>query len=180
MTVIVLSKHKDSYYLHSDSRCTQGAYGIMSDSYTKVYEQKDCIFSVCGEASCVLVMKALLAKTRDPLKLLRLLHHKEFKDILSSCSVLIATTRNGCYILDIDKKGLFDSEAKHSVVTLTDKDLPQMDGSGFVNVRSKLSEYDIVTPDVVKRCIEAAYKDNHTIGGAVQEVKLSVGKRKKK
>ncbi len=178
MTVIVMTKHDGHYYMTGDGRTTQDWIGISSDNSIKVHEGKDCLYGVCGNASAKLVIKALLDKTRDPLKLLKLMGSKEFKDILQDSAAMVATKKHGCYTLRIDNKKDKDGAktTDFSIVPWQDADLPQMVGSGFISVRTLLAQKNTITPMTVKDSIFDSYKVNHTIGGLITQVKLKVGK----
>jgi hypothetical protein len=172
MTVIVLSKHENHYYMHADGRTSQDWMGIASDNSVKVHTGKDCIYGTCGRAAAKVIVKALLSRTRDPLKMAKLLHHKDFKDILQESSTLVATKKHGCYSINIRGASLFSPKADHSIITWDLDTLPQILGSGFLNVRTLLAQYDKPTPEQVRKAIEDSYKVNHTIGGLISEVKL--------
>lgn len=158
-----------------DGRTSQDWLGIASDNSIKVHEGKNCIFGTCGKAAAKIIVQNLLKKTQDPFKLIKLLHHKDFKDILQDSHTLVATQRYGCYSLNVrpSSNSMFSSGSAIKDVVLWDDDcLPQIIGSGFLNVRTLLSQYDKVTPELVKESIRTAYKTNHTIGGLITEVKL--------
>lgn len=179
MTVIVLTEHEGFYYMTGDGRTSQDWMGIASDNSVKVHEGKECIYGTCGNASAKLVIKALLDKTRDPLKLMRLMKHKDFKDILQNSSTLVATKKHGCFTLGISKIGGLVSgpgEFMCDIVTWDRDCLPQIEGSGFLSVRTLLSQYRETTPEMVKDAIEQSYTVNHTIGGKITQVKLKIGK----
>src|SRR5690348_1942698 len=103
MTVIVLSKYAGNYYMHSDGRTSQDWMAIASDNSVKVHKDTDYIYGTCGNASAKVVIKALLKRTRDPFKIIKLLHHKDFRDILQDSCTLVATQRHGCYSISIHK-----------------------------------------------------------------------------
>lgn len=71
MTVIVLTKEKNTYHIHGDGRTSQDWMGIASNNSKKVHEGKDCIFGICGKASAKLIMKDILNKTSAPMQVLR-------------------------------------------------------------------------------------------------------------
>lgn len=180
MTVIVLSRTKDTYYIHSDGRCSQDWMGIASDNAVKVFKEKDCIFGICGSAAAKVVVQQILKKATDPFKVLKLLHHKDFRDILQPCQILVASAKHGAYTVFISEyEGLMSSKIYKGVVTWGDESLPQIVGSGFLNVRSLLSVQKTITPKVVEEAIIQAYTTNHTIGGKVSMVSVKIKKGKK-
>ncbi len=174
MTVIVLSQHEGSYYMTGDGRATEDWRGVCTDNFIKVHSGKDYIYGTCGNCSANVVVKALLAKTRDPIKLLKLMKHKDFKDILQDSSTLVATKKFGCYTLDISKsKVLFTpSAAEGDIILWDDGTLPQIAGSGYLNVRTLLAQKEKASPKEVIKAIEDSYKVNHTIGGKITQVRL--------
>lgn len=176
MTVIVMSKHKDHYYIHADGRCTQDWMGIASDEVTKVFEGKDFIFGLAGAAAAQLIIGEALAKETRPMQLLKLLESSEFKPYLRSCSALIATTNHGAYGLSVRPEGFLSSTMTVDIIRWNEGDLPQSIGSGFLNVRTLLSLNSKVTPELVKKAIKDSYKVNHTIGGRISETKLKISK----
>ncbi len=178
MTVIVLSKYEGHYYMHSDGRTSQDWMGIASDNSIKVYEGKECIYGTCGKAAAKVIIKELLNKTRDPLKMAKLLYHKDFKDILQDSKTLVATKKYGCYTISISmgRSSMFNSgKTECDIILWEDANLPQITGSGFLNVRTLLAQYETdPSPMQVKEAIKDSYKVNHTIGGLISEVKLKV------
>lgn len=184
MTVIVLSKSNGHYYMTGDGRTSMGWMGIASDTTQKVHQLKDCLYGVCGNASAKMIIEMLLKRTRDPKRLIKLLLHKDFKDILQDCEALIATQKFGCYTISISNgHPMFKSSGSSEIITWSDESLPQISGSGSLNVKTLLSvnHEDKPTPEQIVKSIEASYKVNHTIGGTITQVSLkSTGIKEKK
>jgi hypothetical protein len=182
MTVIVLSKHDGVYHIHGDGRTSMDWMGVATNNSTKVHAGKDYIYGTCGNATAKVVIKALLEKTTDPIKLLRLMHHKDFKDILQDSKTLVATKKHGCYEISIRKQGglLGNTSASCGVITWDDDALPQMSGSGSLAVGALLSQHDEPMPIHVEQSIQQAFKVNHTIGGKITQVSLDIGDTKTK
>lgn len=184
MTVIVLSKFEGYYYIHGDGRTSQDWMGIFSDESIKVHKGKDCIYGICGNCADILPLSEALKHTRDPFKLLKLLNGKEYKPLIQSTGVLVATTSHGCY--SIERRPHRDpaieaDPAKRpgaTIMPISLAQMPVMDGSGFISVRTLLAQKDPneISPDVVEDAIQDSYKVNHTIGGKVSSVRLKIGK----
>lgn len=189
MTVIVMSKYDGSYYLTSDGRTTQDWAGIASDETQKVFAGNNCAYGICGNASAKTVIHELLRKSTKPIDVLRHARHESFKGLLKDCSVLVATKKHGCYTLNINAANPFQPEDRLSIIPWSDEQLPQVAGSGFLNVRTALgvikdqegedNNTNHQHPDSIVWAITQSYKDNHTIGGRVSQVELQLTKAKK-
>ncbi len=175
MTVICLTKYKNTYTISGDGRTSQDWAGVSTDSSIKVFKTKDCIYGGCGHASARLVINKALSRTSDPFKLLKLLNHKDWRDLLQPTSVLVASKKHGAYTVSIDKRGMLSTGHDVNVITWDDGALPQVIGSGFLQVRTLLSMHDNgkLSPKVVKDAITSAYKTNHTIGGNITQLSIS-------
>lgn len=180
MTVIVLTKEKNTYHIHSDGRTSQDWMGISTNNSKKVHDGKDCIFGVCGSAAAKLIIKDVLSKVNNPIQVLRKLHSKDYKDLLQDSQTLVATKKHGCYTLSISTKSLFSTSPNISIVTWDDDALPQIVGSGFLSVRTLLSTQEKITPKIVEWAITQAYEVNHTIGGKISHLSLELPKERKK
>ncbi len=184
MTVIVMSKNNNKYYLTSDGRTSQGWMGIASDNTVKVHSGKGCIYGVCGNASAKLIMKMLLNKTSDPVKFLKLLHHKDYAHLLQHSTTLVASQKFGCFTVHIHPRSMspFGSSSGHTceIIPWDDKNLPQIAGSGSLQVKALLSQYaQEPLPEGVKAAILQAYVTNHTIGGEISQISLDSATDKK-
>ena len=177
MTVIVLSKHGGYYHLTGDGRTSQDWMGIASDNTIKVREGKNCIYGTCGKAAAKIVIAHMLAKTQNPIKLLQMMHHKDYKDLLQDSTTLVASPKYGCYTIQISNGHILSGKS-HSIVTWDEGALPQIIGSGFLSVRTLLStiENKDITLQVVNDAILSSYKVNHTIGGKITTVKIKAPK----
>lgn len=191
MTVIVLSKFENTYFIHADGRCSMDWMGIHSDNATKVHQGKGYIWGFCGSCDSILPLEEALKKTQDPIKLLRYLNSKAIAPYLSSFGILVATKKHGAYQverrcsahkeIECDEK----KRPKASLMKLSDEQLPQTDGSGFLSVKTLLIasggkgylhkvEDKEHHSDAVKAAITDSYLVNHTIGGEIKELRLDI------
>lgn len=175
----MLSKHEGKYYVHSDGRVTQDWTGIASDEFVKVFKAKDCVYAICGNADSVLMLHEVFNKGSKPTQVLRTMSSPEFYPFLKSCSVLVGTAHHGCYSISINPKGFLSDALDVSIIPWPDNSLPQVKGSGFLNVKTLLAAKDKVTPTLVKKSIKDSYKVNHTIGGSIFEASIAINKDSK-
>lgn len=175
MTVLVMIKHKDSYHLLADGRCTAGDE-VISDNIIKVHSVgQNTIFALCGNASDIISMKRALKAHKNPMKLIKFIR-KELNKDFNNCEALVASHEYGVYTISIYRRG---TDLDIDVIEWGDKDLPQTSGSGRKIVKTLLSQYDNPTPEQVKQSIQTAYKTCNSIGGAITHLSLKVKSKKK-
>lgn len=175
MSVVVLTKFKNKYYLHADSRTSEDWMGINTDGAIKVFKGNTHICGVVGDASAKLVMQEVLSKGNKPIQVLNRLHDRKYKHLLKNSQTLVATRSFGIYTIAIHKS-ILSSDVNIAIIPWPDSALPQSIGSGSLAVRAILSLLPEIKPIDVKNSIVQAYKVNHTIGGPVNFVSLGKGK----
>lgn len=177
MTILALIKHKDSYHILADGRCTAGDQ-VVTDNINKTHTVgKDVIFALCGNASDIINMKRALKAHRNPVKLIKYIHKNMSKDF-TNCEALVATKEYGVYTVSIHKVKGHDLDV--DVIEWGDHDLPQTSGSGRRVVQALLAQYDNPTPEQVKQSMQTAFKTCNSIGGNISHVSLSTKSEPKK
>lgn len=173
MTVIVLSKDSNNYYITGDGRSCAGDE-VISDNCIKVHKGKDYIVGFCGLSGDEVPILEAINRVQDPFKLLQLLKTDEFKDLFTNFGVLVATKKYGCY--EVYKElASGDKDTPCCVVRVNTNELPYLIGSGSSTVRAFLKADGITFgSDAIELEIIRAAELCNSIGGMCTTVSLKV------